>query len=88
MAKYLIKTVETYRVDSEEEAVKFIEEAKASNKYSLVKYTNEHKEKKQKGEIIDEYNLLSFTKVFNDVNDPYSTMMVDYHKPGESESAF
>ena len=52
MSKYLVSTVETYRVDTEAEATKAIEEAKNDNSYVLGKYTSEHKTRKSKGEII------------------------------------
>lgn len=65
MAKYLIKRVETYRVDSEEEAKDFIEKNKKANEYTLTKYASEHKEKKAKNEIVDEWTRVTLTKTFN-----------------------
>ena len=47
MSKYLISTTEVYRVDSEQEAAKLIEEAKHSDKYTLSKYSSVYKERKQ-----------------------------------------
>lgn len=88
MAKYLVSVVETYRLDSEEEAVRLIEESKKSNKYELTKYTNEHKEVKQKGEVIEEYQKVQLTKLINDIKDPYIETQIEYYKPGESETAF
>ena len=67
MSKYLVSTVETYRVDTETEAVAAIEEAEQDNSYILSKYTNEHKEQKSKGEVVDEYWKLTLTKFFNDI---------------------
>ena len=64
MSKYLISTVETYRVGTEEEATRAIEEAKNDHSYILSKYTSEHKERKLKGEVVDEYWKLSLTKLF------------------------
>lgn len=78
MAKYLISTVETYRVDTEKEAVTAIEEAKSDNHYILGKYSSEYKEKKSKGEIIDEYYKVTLTKKFNDINDPITETKVKY----------
>lgn len=82
MAKYLTKVVETYRVDTDEEVTRMIEEAKQSNKYELAKYTSEFKEVKQKGEVVDSFYLLSEVKVFNDPKDPYSDIEIHYHNPG------
>lgn len=78
MSKYLVSTIETYRVDTEAEAAKAIEEAKNNGSYVLGKYTSEHKERKSKGEVIDEYWKLSLTKLFNDIKEPESIVNIDY----------
>ena len=78
MSKYLVSTIETYRVDTENEATKVIEEAKQDGSYTLGKYTNEHKERKSKGEVIDEYWKLTLTKLFNDIKEPDSIVDVNY----------
>ncbi len=78
MSKYLVSTIETYRVDTEAEAAKAIEEAKNDNSYVLGKYTSEHKERKSKGEVVDEYWKLSLTKLFNDIKEPESIVNVGY----------
>ena len=78
MSKYLVSTVETYRVDTEAEATQAIEEAKNDNSYVLGKYTSEHKERKSKGEVIDEYWKLSLTKLFNDLKEPDSVVNINY----------
>lgn len=83
MAKYLVSVSETYRVDSETEAVRLIEDAKQSDKYQLSKYTNEKKEVKQKGEVVDEYYKIVLQKTINDIKDPWSDLEIHYHKPGE-----
>ena len=78
MAKYLVSTVETYRVDTERESAEAIEEAKKDTTYILGKYTNEHKERKSKGEVVDEYWKLTLTKLFNDIKDPDNVYNVAY----------
>ena len=78
MSKYLVSTTETYRVDTENEATKAIEEAKQDGSYVLGKYTSEHKERKSKGEVIDEYWKLTLTKLFNDIKEPDSIVNVGY----------
>lgn len=79
MAKYLITTCETYRVDTESEATSLIENAKKDNDYELKKYTSQKKNKKQKGEIIDEWILVSLTKTFTDEKDPVGTTTITYN---------
>ena len=76
--KYLVSTTETYRVNSEAEAVKMIEEAKKDSTYILSKYTNEHKEVKSKGEVIDEYYKITLTKFFNNIKEPDTEYEVEY----------
>ena len=84
--KYLIQTVETYRVDKEDEAKKMIEEAKADNHFILKKYSSEYKEKKQKGEVIDTYYKVTLTKAFTDEKEPEFRTEISY--ANDIESAF
>lgn len=84
--KYLIQTVETYRVDKEDEAKKMIEEAKADNHFILKKYSSEYKERKQKGEVIDTYYKVTLTKAFTDEKEPEFRTEISY--ANDTESAF
>ena len=76
--KYLVYVVETYRIDSEKEATEFIEDAKRSPNYTLVKYSNEQKERKEKGEVVDEWRRVTLWKSFNDEKDPVVEVNIDY----------
>lgn len=78
MSKFLVSTVETYRVDSDEEAKNLIEEAKKSSMFELGKYSSEYKTRSTKGEIIDEYYKVVLTKTFNDIKEPDRHIKVDY----------
>lgn len=69
MAKHLIRTTETYRVDTEEEANALIEEAQKSSQYDLTKHSCEARTKKSK-EFIDEWYRVILTKNFTDEKDP------------------
>lgn len=82
MGKYLISTVETYRVESEAEAAHLIAQAKAAPQYTLAKYTSEKKERKAKGEIVDEYWKVALTKTFNDIKEPEDDINVIYKMDG------
>lgn len=75
---YLITTTEIYRVDTAIEAQKLIDEAKNDNRFTLSKYTNEYKERKAKGEIIDEYYKVTLTRQFNDIREPESQINISY----------
>lgn len=82
MGKYLISTVETYRVESEAEAAQLIATAKASGQYVLAKYASEKKEVKSKGEVIEEYWKVALTKAFNDIKAPEDEIAVKYSLEG------
>lgn len=70
----LIERTEKYVVDSEEEAIKLIQEAKvdaAQNGYILGASGYTYKTKKAKGEIIGEVWVTSIKKIFGGVWDDY-----------------
>lgn len=64
--KYLLSVTETYRVDSEEEVETLIAEAKEDTSFTLAKYDREFKEKKSKGEVIDQAYVVKLTKKYYD----------------------
>ena len=69
MAKQLLKTTDVWRVDSEEEAVEMIEDAKdsqSSGGYLLTKSGYTMKTKKSKGEIVDCWYVCSTEKTFTE----------------------
>ena len=76
--KYLIKTVETYRVANEAEAKQLIESAKSDHSYTLSKYSSEYKCSKAKGEIVDEWYRVILTKDFCNEKEPDTTASVVY----------
>lgn len=78
MAKYLIKTTEEHRADNEAEAAELINNAKADGRYILSKYSSVKKERKQKGEVVDEYYIVTLVKVFDDAKEPCGEATVEY----------
>lgn len=76
--KYLIKTVETYRVASEDEAKQVIEAAKKDGNYFLSKYNSEYKCTKAKGEVVDEWYRVTLTKEFTSEKEPDCCTDVSY----------
>lgn len=79
--EYLVSTTEVYRVDDEASTASLIEKAKHDSMYELAKYSSVKKEKKQKGDIIDEWYQVSLTKKFNDEKDPISVVNIKYGEP-------
>ena len=78
MAKYLITTTEIYRVDDEIEVQNLIEEAKHDPMCTLIKYNREYKEKKSKGEVVDEWYKVTLVKSFNDEKEPERRINISY----------
>lgn len=67
MAKQLMSRTEKTRVDSEEEALEMIEDAKDSqvkDGYTLTKSSYVMKTKKSKGEILDLWFVVQIEKTF------------------------
>lgn len=83
MKQYLIQTVETYRVESESAAAALIDEAKADKNFILVKYSSEHKERKQKGEIVDSWFRVTLTKAFTEEREPLINHNIKYEVDGQ-----
>lgn len=78
MSKYLCQTTEVYRVNSESEAAKLIEDAKADNRFVVLKSSTEYKPVKVKGIVEDEYWKTTLVKQFTDIKDPDATVSVEY----------
>lgn len=78
MSKYLCQTQEIYRVNSEAEAARLIEEAKLDKRFTLLKSSTEYKTVKSKGEIIDEYWKTTLVKYFTDLKEPECYAEVEY----------
>lgn len=64
MSKKLINVTETYRLDDEIEVENFLKELKEDVSFELARYSSVKKEKKKKGEIIDEWIRFTVTKVY------------------------
>ena len=76
--KYLINTTEVYRVDTIEAVEALNEEVKSDGRYEVASFTYKAKNKKLKGEIIDEWYQVTVKKVFNDEKDPITSVAVRY----------
>lgn len=78
MGEYLIKTVETHRVATESDAAILIDTAKAAMEFTLTKYTTQFKTVKQKGEVVDEWYLVTLHKQFTEEKEPSVVTTVRY----------
>lgn len=76
--RFLVNTTEVYRVDTEAEAAALINEAKQNSAFALTKYSSVKKERKSKGEVIDEWYHVTLVKTFNDEKEPAEVVNVIY----------
>lgn len=78
MSRYLVKTTDVYRVDSVGEVEEFHRELKGDPHFELESFAYQQKQVKQKGEIVDEYCLVTVKKKFNDPKEPISDVEIKY----------
>ena len=78
--KFLLKTVETYRVDTEAEATQLIEEAK--KKFTVSKAVSEVRTRKAKGEVVESWIRVTITKEFTEEKEPDDVVSVTYKSEG------
>lgn len=79
MSKYLIKVDETYRADTEAEAIELINEAREDKKFVLAKHSSLQKQTKKKSEVVDEYFKVTLTKVFDEEKMPIGNTTITYN---------
>ena len=75
MVKSLIKATNEVRVETETDADEFHKELqKEAEEIGCVlsTFTKTLRQKKSKGEILEEYYQIKYTYVFNDIKDPYT----------------
>lgn len=75
MTKYLIKTTMTYRVATVDEVEQLHEDLINNENFSLVGFGYKTKAIKQKGEIVEEYQLVTATVTINDEKEPEDSAM-------------
>ena len=89
MLKSLIKATNEVRVETEEEADQFYKELqKEAEKIGCIlsTFTKTLRQKKSKGEVIDEYYQIKYTYVFNDIKEPYSYLKnIEYNITNSQE---
>lgn len=78
MNKYLINDVTTYRVSTVEEVEQLHEELANDPMFQLTNFSYTTKYIKEKGEIVEEYQIVKAKKVFNEEKFPESHFYVKY----------
>lgn len=75
---YLLKAVDTYRVATVADVEALHEELLNDNSFDLTAFSYKTKYIKQKGEIVEEYQVVSATKIFTDEKEPDRIVNVSY----------
>lgn len=76
--KYLINSVDTYRVATVADVETLHDELLNDSHFTLAAFSYKTKYIKQKGEIVDEYQLVTAKKLFNEEKDPGTTIGINY----------
>lgn len=76
--KYLINTVDTYRVDTVEEVEALHEALKNDNHFTLTSFSYKTKQLKSKGDVVEEWQLVTAKKEFNNEKEPISQVEIIY----------
>ena len=91
MLKSLIKATNEVRVETEDDADNFHKELQKEAEQIgciLSTFTKTLKQKKSKGEVIDEYYQIKYTYVFNDIKEPYSYLKdIKYNMTNSTEES-
>jgi hypothetical protein len=76
--KYLISTTDTYRVATVADVEALHDELLNDSHFTLAAFSYKTKYIKQKGEVIDEYQLVTAKKLFNEEKDPNTSIGINY----------
>lgn len=80
--KNLIKVTNVYRVPTVQEVLSLREELSNLKNGELVKFSYQEKAVKEKGEIVDTYQLVTVTLRFDDEKEPENNVEVVYNNGG------
>lgn len=76
--KYLISETDVYRVATVEEVEALHEELKNDSHFTLASFSYKTKYIKDKGAIVEEYQLVQAKKIFADEKEPESDVTISY----------
>ena len=78
MSKYLLKVENVYRVPTVDDALKLRADLEKTEFGELVSFSYTTKYIKAKGEIVEEYQVVTAKKTFNDEKEPETHIGVQY----------
>ena len=76
--KYLIKSTDVYVVNSVAQVEDLHEELINDSRFTLASFSYVTKYIKEKGEVVDEYQLVTAKKIFNDEKAPSTDITISY----------
>ena len=76
--KILLNDVHTYRVDTVEEVEQLHQELKENPAFTLASFSYKTTYIKEKGSIVDEYQLVAAKIIFTDEKEPTADVTVSY----------
>lgn len=76
--KYLIKSTDVYVVNSVAQVEDLHEELINDSRFTLASFSYATKYIKEKGEVVDEYQLVTAKKIFNDEKAPSTDIIINY----------
>jgi hypothetical protein len=75
---YLLKAVDTYRVATVADVEALHEELLNDGSFDLTAFSYKTKYIKEKGQVVEEYQVVAATKIFTDEKEPERTVSVSY----------
>lgn len=78
--KYLLKAVDTYRVPTIADVEALHEQLLDDPTFDLTAFSYKTKQIKAKGEVIEEYQVVTATKIFTNEKDPEDVYIVIYER--------
>ena len=78
--RYLLKAVDTYRVPDEAAMEVLHEELLNDPTFDLIGFSYKVKQIKAKGEVVEEYMVVSATKQFTNEKEPEDVYVVSYER--------
>lgn len=76
--KYLIKSVHTWRVATVDDVENLHQELLDDNRFQVTTFGYKTKQIKAKGEVVEEYQVVTATLSFNEEKDPDSFVNIEY----------
>lgn len=89
MNRFLTKTIETYRVETIEDVERFHDYLRQDAEvqgYEVTGFKYDYKTQKASGEVIAEFYVVTATKVFQEIKEPYRVFDgIEYKTKGSLE---